>query len=107
MYSVSEVPSKRSFASERVLYQEHSLSASPCHVQHQRLTQSTVWDVCIDSADERSCVVSCASGSSIVGDPAVFGTDDGLPTCEPQEQAQTGKILPTKCRGLFSHDQGR
>ena len=41
MYSVSEIPSKRS--SQTVLCQEHSLSASLCHVQHQRLIQSAVW----------------------------------------------------------------
>ena len=42
-------------------------------------------NVDIDSADERSCVVSCASGYSIVGDPAVWTcmtndswTDSGL-----------------------------
>ena len=43
LYSVSEIPSKRSLASQMVLCQEHSLSASLCHVQHQRLIQSTVW----------------------------------------------------------------
>ena len=44
-------------------------------------------DVCIDISDERSCVISCASGYSIVGDPAMTNdswTDGGLPTCEPQ-----------------------
>ena len=43
MYSVSQIPSKRFRASQIVLCQEHSLSASLCHVQHQRLIQSTVW----------------------------------------------------------------
>ena len=43
LHSVSEIPSKRSLASQRVLCQKHSLSASLCHVQHQRLIQSTVW----------------------------------------------------------------
>ena len=43
LYSVSEIPSKLSLASQMVLCQEHSLSASLCHVQHQRLIQSTVW----------------------------------------------------------------
>ena len=43
MYSVSEIPSKRFRASKMVLSQEHSLSANLCHVQHQRLIQSTVW----------------------------------------------------------------
>ena len=33
MYSGSEIPSKRSLASQMVLCQEHSLSASFCHVQ--------------------------------------------------------------------------
>ena len=48
-------------------------------------------DVCIDSADEKSCVVSCASGYSIVGDSAVWTcvtndswTDGGLLTGLPQ-----------------------
>ena len=50
-----------------------------------------VVDVGIDSADERSCVVSCASGCSVAGDPAVWTcmtngswTDGGLSMCEPQ-----------------------
>ena len=42
LYSVLEIPSERSLASQMVLCQEHSLSASPCNVQHQRLVQSTV-----------------------------------------------------------------
>ena len=66
--SASEILSKLAM----VLCQEHSLSASLCHVQHQRLIQSYGVDVCTDSADERSCVVSCASGYSIVGDPPVW-----------------------------------
>ena len=43
MYSVLEMASKRSLASQMVLCQEHSLSASLCHLRHQRLIQSTVW----------------------------------------------------------------
>ena len=33
-------------------------------------------DVCIDSVDERSCVVSCASSYSIVGDPGCLDRSD-------------------------------
>ena len=83
-----------------VLCQEHSLSASLCNVQHQRLIQSYSVDVCTDSADERSCVVSCASGYSIVGDPPVWPSltndswiDGGLPTCEPQASVDLGLQL--------------
>ena len=42
-HNVSEIPSKRSLARQTVLCQEHSVSASPNHVQHHRLIQSTVW----------------------------------------------------------------
>ena len=80
--SVSETPSKRFLASQMVWYQEHCRSASLC--------QTTV-DVDLDGADERSCVVSCASGAPISEDPAVWTyvtndslIDDGLPTGEPQ-----------------------
>ena len=48
-------------------------------------------DVCINRADERSCMVSCASDCPIVGGPAVWTcmtndswTDGSLSTCEPQ-----------------------
>ena len=48
-------------------------------------------DVCIGRADERSCMVQCGNGYSIVGYPAVWTcmtndswTDGGLPTCEPE-----------------------
>ena len=71
VYTVSETPSKFSLASQMVLCQEHSLSASLCHVKAPKVDSEYGVDVCIDSADERSCVVSCASGYSIVGDPAV------------------------------------
>ena len=70
-------------------------------------------DVCIDSADERSCVVSSASGYSIVGDLAVWTsttngswTDGGLPTCEPQGCADLslGSSVVSDCDGtLYSH----
>ena len=84
MYSVSEIPSKRSLASHMVLCQEHCLSASFCHVQHQRLIQSTVW----------TCALTVRMRELAwfhVRDPAVSTcmtngcwTDGGLPTCEPQ-----------------------
>ena len=70
-------------------------------------------DVCSDSADERSCVVSCASGNSIVGDPAVWTcmtndswTDGGLTACEPQTCADLslGRLAVSHCDGtLYSH----
>ena len=51
-------------------------------------------DMCSDSADERSCGVSWASGYSIVQNPAVWtwmtndsGNDDGVHTRERQAGA--------------------
>ena len=96
VYSVSEIPSKRSLASQKVLCQEHSLFCDE--------------DVCIDSADERSCVVPCASGYSIVGDPALrtcmtqgAWTDGGLLTCEPQACADLslGSSVVSDCDGTL------
>ena len=65
-------------------------------------------DVCSDSADERSCGVSWASGYSIMEYPAVrtvydSGTDGGLFTSEPQA-APTRAWAARSCRivvGLF------
>ena len=65
-------------------------------------------DVLFCSADERSCVVSCASGSSIVEDPAVWTfttndswTDCGLLMCEPQVCATLsfGRSVASDCDG--------
>ena len=112
MYSVSEIPIKRFLASQMVLCQEHSLSASLCHVQHQRVIQSTVW-TCIYSADERKCMFSCANGCSMVGDPAVWTcmtndswTDGGRATCEPQMCADMslGRSVASNCdESLYSY----
>ena len=43
MYSVSEIPSKRSFVCQKVLCWEPSLSASFCHFQRQTLIQGPLW----------------------------------------------------------------
>ena len=65
-------------------------------------------DVCIDSADERSCVVSSASGYSNAGDLAVWTcmtngswTDGGLSTCELQACADlsSGSSVVSDCDG--------
>ena len=63
MYSVSEIPSKRPLASQVVLCEEHSLAPM--------VDSEYGVNVCIDSADERRCVVSCTSDCSIKEDPAV------------------------------------
>ena len=70
-------------------------------------------DVCIDSADERSCFVPCASGYSNVRDPALrtcmtkgAWTDGGLLACEPQSCADLslGSSVVSDCDGtLYRH----
>ena len=70
-------------------------------------------DVCIYSADVRSCMVSCANGFSMVGDSAVWTcmtndswTDGGLPICEPQLCADLslGSSAASDCDWtLYSH----
>ena len=63
MYSVSEIPSKRSLASQVVLFEEHSPAPM--------VDSEYGVNVCIDGAGERRCVVSCTSDCSIEEDPAV------------------------------------
>ena len=102
MYPVSEV-----------LCQEHSLSCEPLPCLAPKVDSEYGVDACIDSADERSCVVSSASGYSIVGDLAVWTsltngswTDGGLSTCEPQACADlsSGSSVVSDCDGtLHSH----
>ena len=67
-------------------------------------------DVCICSVDEISCMVSCANGYSMVGDPAVWTgltnnswTDGGLPMCEPQVCADLslGCSVASDCDGTL------
>ena len=70
-------------------------------------------NVCIDSADERRCVVSCSSDCSIEEGAAVWTcstnnsrTDGGIPTCEPQTCAvlSLGSSVAAGCDGtLHSH----
>ena len=110
VHSVSEIPSKRSCL-QKVLCREPSLSASLCHFSAPNIDSESVVNVCIDRADERSCVVSCASGSLVVGDPAVWTCmtndswiDDGLPTCEPQACANMS--LGGSVRSEFDGSEG-
>ena len=67
-------------------------------------------DMCSDSADDRSCRGSWASGSSIVEDPAVWtqmtndsGTDGDLLTSEPQAGADLslGSSVVSDCDGTL------
>ena len=107
MYSVSEIPSKRSLASQVVLCEEHSLAPM--------VDSEYGVNVCIDSADERRCVVSCTSDCSIEEDPAVWTcmtnnswTYGGIPKCEPQACADLslGSSVVSDCDGtLYSHTE--
>ena len=72
-------------------------------------------DMCRDSADERSCGFSWASGHSIVEDSAVWprmtnhsGTDSGLLTNAPQAGADLslGSSVVSDCMGLFPGASG-
>ena len=108
LYLVSGIPIKRSLASQMVRCHCEPL---PCSAR--KVDSEYGVDVFIDSADERSCVVSCASGYSIVADPAVrtrmtngSWTDGGLSTCEPQAYADLslGSSVVSDCDGtLYGH----
>ena len=76
LYSVSEIPSKSPLASQMMLCQEHSLSASLCTCSAPKVDSECGVDVYTYSADKKSCMVSCVNGFSMVGDPAVVGLCD-------------------------------
>ena len=81
MYSVSEIPIQRCFVSRVVLCQEHSLSASRCQVQHQRLIQGTVL-TCASTVRMKNAVLFHVRATVTL--KKVRWTNDGNPTGEPQ-----------------------
>ena len=90
LYSVSEMPSKRSLALLDVVLSGTQPVCEPLPCSAPKVDSEYGVDVCIYIADERSCMVLCANGYSMVGDPAVWTcmtkdswTAGSLPMCEP------------------------
>ena len=92
MYSVSEIPSKRSLASQMVLCQEHSLSASLCHVQHEGLIQSTVWTCALTVQMKEVAWFHVRAATSFVEDPAVW-------TCMTNDSWTNGGLSHVRADG--------
>ena len=96
---------------QKVSCREPSLFASLCHFSAPNIDSESVVDVCIDRAEEGSCMVSGTSGSPTVGDPILWThvtndswIADGLFTCEPQACANLS--LGFSVRSEFDGSKG-